>query len=143
MIIGEYRNKITVGKRTALPKKFREQLGENLILTRGYENSLVIVDKDKWEKIAGEILNGSFINSNIRDTSRFLIGSATELDLDTQGRFIIPTPLFDYAQLSEDIVFIGLVNWVEVWSTQLWEKRLEYLNNNSAQIADQLSNMNK
>ena len=126
MIIGEYRNKITVGKRTALPKKFREQLGENLILTRGYENSLVIVDKDKWEKIAGEILNGSFINSNIRDTSRFLIGSATELDLDTQGRFIIPTPLFDYAQLSEDIVFIGLVNWVEVWSTQLWEKRLEY-----------------
>ena len=143
MIIGEYRNKITVGKRTALPKKFREQLGENLILTRGYENSLVIVDKDKWEKIEGEILNGSFINSNIRDTSRFLIGSATELDLDTQGRFIIPTPLFDYAQLSEDIVFIGLVNWVEVWSTQLWEKRLEYLNNNSAQIADQLSNMNK
>lgn len=143
MIIGEYRNKITVGKRTALPKKFREQLGENLILTRGYENSLVIVDKDKWEKIAGEILNGSFINSSIRDTSRFLIGSATELELDNQGRFIIPTPLFDYAQLSEDIVFIGLVNWVEVWSTQLWEKRLEYLDNNSAQIADQLSNMNK
>ncbi len=143
MIIGEYRNKITVGKRTALPKKFREQLGTDLILTRGYENSLVIVDKDKWEKIAGEVMNGSFINSNIRDTSRFIIGGASELELDNQGRFIIPTALFEYAQLNEDIVFIGLVNWVEVWSAQLWEKRLEYLNANGDKIADQLSNMNK
>lgn len=143
MIIGEYRSKIGEKKRIALPKRLRSELGEDIILTRGYENALVLVNKRMWESIAGEVISGSFIDKNIRDTSRFLVGSATEIKTDSQGRFIVPQALFEHAQLEEDVVFIGLVNWIEVWSKKLWEERVKYLQNNSEKIAQELSKITK
>ncbi len=142
MLTGEYHGKLSNKKRTSLPKKFRSELGENIILTRGYEDALILVNQDMWQKIAQDVINGSFINKNIRDTSRFLVGSATEIQTDKQGRFIIPQALFDHAQLKEDVVFIGLVNWVEVWDKDMWQKRLEYLRKNGDEIAQELTNMN-
>lgn len=146
MIIGEFTSKITDKKRVAIPKKFREELGANLILTRGYENALVLVNKGMWEKIAGEVMNGSFINKDIRDTSRFLVGSAIETDPDIQGRIVIPQSLFEHGKLGKknsgnEVVFIGLVNWVEIWSKELWQERLKYLETNSDEIAEQLSSL--
>ena len=118
MIIGEYTNKISGKKRVAIPKKIRDQMRGEIILTRGYEGSLVLVDKEMWDGLGSEILNGSFINKNIRDTTRFLVGSAIEVEPDEQGRFVIPTNLFEYANLNDEIVFVGLINWVEIWSKE-------------------------
>lgn len=139
MLIGEFRSKIGEKKRVAIPKRFRDQLGEELILTRGYENALVLVDKQMWTRIAGEVMNGSFISKNIRDTSRFLVGSAVELEVDPQGRVVIPTSLYEHAELRSEIVFVGLANWVELWDRTKWEERMEYLKKNSDLIADELS----
>jgi len=60
MLIGEYKSKIGEKKRVSLPKKFREELGNNLILTRGYEDALIIVNEKLWKKIATEVINGSY-----------------------------------------------------------------------------------
>ena len=139
MLIGEYHGKISLKKRTSLPKKFRNELGESIILTRGYEDALILVNQDMWQNIAQDVINGSFINKNIRDTSRFLVGSATEISTDTQGRFIIPQALFDHAQLKTDIVFIGLVNWIEIWDKDKWQERLDYLKKNGDEIAQELT----
>lgn len=141
MLIGEYRSKIGEKKRVSLPKKFRKELGENLILTRGYEDALVLVNKSMWEKIAKDVIDGSFINKNIRDTSRFLVGSAKEVQTDSQGRFVIPEALYEHAELSDEVVFIGLVNWIEIWSKDKWLKRLDYLKKNGDEIADEISKM--
>ena len=141
MIIGEYISKIGEKKRVSLPKKFRNELGEDIILTRGYENSLIIVNKGMWEKIAKDVIDGSFINKNIRDTSRFLIGSAVEVSLDKLGRFIIPESLFEYASLKKEIVFLGLVNWIEIWDKEKWNERVEYLDRNGDQIASEIEKM--
>jgi MraZ protein len=141
MLIGEYRSKVGEKKRVSLPKKFREELGEDLILTRGYENALVLVNKNMWSTVAKEVMNGSFINKNIRDTSRFLVGGAKEIQTDSQGRFVIPESLYEYAEISDEVVFIGLANWIEIWSRNKWNERLEYLKKNSGEIADELSNM--
>lgn len=141
MIIGEYTSKIGEKKRVSLPKKFRDEIGENIILTRGYEDSLILVNKQMWEKIAKDVINGSFINKNIRDTSRFLIGSATEVSLDKLGRFVIPQSLFEYGSLNKEIVFLGLVNWIEIWDKDKWEERVKYLNTNSEKIAQEIEKM--
>ncbi len=141
MLIGEYRSKVGEKKRVSLPKKFREELGEDLILTRGYENALVLVNKSMWSTVAKEVMNGSFINKNIRDTSRFLVGGAKEIQTDSQGRFVIPESLYEYAEISDEVVFIGLANWIEIWSRDKWNERLEYLKKNSGEIADELSKM--
>ncbi|MBP5204444.1 division/cell wall cluster transcriptional repressor MraZ [bacterium] len=141
MLIGEYRNKIGEKKRIALPKKFRDELGDDIILTRGYEGALIIVNKKMWENIAKDVMNGSFINKDIRDTSRFLVGGANEITLDGQGRFVIPEPLFEYANLSNEIVFLGLVNWIEIWDKEKWEKRLSYLQEHGDEIAQEINKM--
>lgn len=141
MLIGEYRSKIGDKKRVSLPKKFRKELGENLILTRGYEDALVLVNKSMWEKIAEDVIGGSFINKNIRDTSRFLVGGAKEVQTDSQGRFVIPEALYEHAELSNEVVFIGLVNWIEIWNKDKWLKRLDYLKKNGDEIADEINKM--
>ncbi|KKP43098.1 division/cell wall cluster transcriptional repressor MraZ [candidate division WS6 bacterium RIFOXYD1_FULL_33_8] len=142
MIIGEYRSKISDKKRVSLPKKFRNELGEEIILTRGYEDSLILVNKGMWEKIAKDVMDGSFINKNIRDTSRFLVGGAKEITIDGQGRFLIPDSLLEHATLSSDVVFIGLINWVELWDREKWEQRLKYLKENGDEIAQEINKMN-
>ena len=141
MIIGEYKSKVGDKKRVSLPKKFRDELGEEIILTRGYEDTLILVNKGMWEKIAKEVIDGSFINKNIRDTSRFLIGGATQLSIDMQGRFIIPDSLFEHAGLTDEIVFIGLINWIEVWDKEKWDKRVEYLKQHGDDIAQEINKM--
>jgi MraZ protein len=142
MIIGEYQTKVSDKKRIAIPKKIRDELGEKLILTRGYENCLVLVSEKQWKGIAGEVINGSFINRDIRDTTRFLVGSAVEVLPDSQGRIVIPQPLLKHSQISSEVTFLGLVNWVEIWSSEQWEKRLEYLEKNGEQIAQEISKLN-
>lgn len=141
MIIGEYKSRIGEKKRVSLPAKFREEIGDDLILTRGYEEALILVNKRMWKKVAKEVMNGSFTNKNIRDTSRFLVGSAKEIETDSQGRFVIPEALFIHAGLDKELVFIGLVNWIEIWDANKWSKRVEYLQKHGDEIAQEINKM--
>jgi MraZ protein len=143
MLIGEHTGKVGKKKRVSLPSKFRDELGDEIILTRGYEDALIIVNKKLWKTIASEVINGSFIDKNIRDTSRFLVGSAKEIELDSQGRFVIPQALYEHAKLSDEVVFIGLANWIEIWDKQKWRERVEYLKENSDKIANEIGKMTK
>ncbi len=143
MLIGEYETKIGEKKRVAIPSKFRKELGNNLILTRGYEGTLVLVNKKMWEGIAKEVIEGSFISKHIRDTTRFLVGSATEVKTDPQGRIVIPNTLYKYGGFQNQAVFVGLYNWIEIWDKKKWEERLKYLDKNSDEIANAIQEMNK
>lgn len=141
MLIGEYNTKVGDKKRISLPKKFREELGDDIILTRGYEKSLIIVNKTMWENIAKDVMNGSFTNKDIRDTSRFLVGGAKQIETDTQGRFVIPEALYNYAEIKSEIVFLGLINWIEIWDKDNWEQRLQYLQEHGDEIAQEINKM--
>ncbi len=143
MLIGEYESKIGEKKRVAIPQKFKKELGGNLILTRGYEGTLVLVNKKMWEEIAKEVINGSFINKDIRDTTRFLVGSATEIQPDQQGRIVIPKSLYEYAEFKQQAIFVGLYNWIEIWDKNKWSQRLKYLDKNSEEIAKAIQEMNR
>ncbi len=141
MIIGEYKTKLGNKNRISVPKKFREEIGKNLIITRGYEHSLVLVNKKMWEKLADEILNGSFINRNIRETSRFLVGSANEVETDKLGRILIPKHLVKHAGLKKNTIFVGLGNWIEIWSEKNWKEKLNYLDENGEKLADEINKL--
>ncbi len=141
MLIGQYSNKLGAKNRTALPKKFRNELGQKVIVSRGYEGCLVIVDEQRWEKIVKEVVDGTFIDKKIRDSGRFLLAGAHEVELDDQGRFVVPEMLVKYANLRNDIVFLGLSNWVEVWSADKWQEHEEYIKENGDQIAQELADV--
>ena len=91
MIIGEYQQKLGDKNRIAFPKKFREELGNRLIMTKGYEGCLVIMSPAQWEEMVSDAVSGPFVSGLVRDTSRFLLASATEIELDSQGRFVVPS----------------------------------------------------
>jgi len=95
-------------------------MGENLVLTRGYETCLILVNEKSWQYITQDISNASYGLKEMREASRFLVGGAAEVDLDSQGRFVLPDNLLQYANLDKKVVFVGLMKWVEIWDADTW-----------------------
>ena len=142
MLIGEYKNNLGNKHRVAVPKRFREQLDSQLIITRGYEGCLILVSLGQWDNLTQEVASGPFVSISVRDTTRFLLGGAHEIELDKQGRFVIPANLIDFADIDRDhgeVVFLGLGRWIEIWDSKKWDKRREYLAQSSGRIAEKLS----
>lgn len=141
MLIGQFRSKISPKGRVAFPKKFREELGDSLVVTVGYENSLMVVSAKEWQSLIEATKNKPFVLGSARDTNRFLLGEASEVNLDEQGRFIVPGYLREYAKMEEEVIFLGLNKYVEVWDKAAWEKYQQYLNANIGQIAEKLTEL--
>jgi MraZ protein len=138
MLIGEYEAKLTDKNRIAIPHKIRSEFGEGLILSRGYEGCLILLDKKRWDDFEETINKGSILSLSIRDTKRFIFGGAYELELDSQGRFVLPTNLKDYAQINTNLIFVAIRDWVEIWSQETWSKKLNQLKNNAGDIAEKI-----
>lgn len=141
MVIGQYQSRIADNGRISLPKKFREELGDHFIITQGYEGSLLIVPFNNWQTITAEITNKPFFIGETRDTTRYLLGNAGSVDLDEQGRFIIPTHLRKYGQLGKEVVFLGLGNYIEVWDKDCWIKYQSNLSENIEKIGRKLGEL--
>ena len=121
MLLGQYEVNLTDKGRLALPKRFREKLGARVIVAKWYEGCLVVVANESLKSLLGRLtLESKFITAPVRDTDRFILGSAFEVDLDKQGRFVVPKYLRDYAGLTGEVVFLGLGNRVEIWAKKVW-----------------------
>ena len=121
MLLGQYEANLTNKDRLAFPKKFRQKLGEKVILARWYEGCLVVVGRDKWGELLLKLTGkAEYVTQPVRDTDRFILGSAYEIDLDKQGRFVVPRILKDYASLSGEVTFLGLGDRVEIWNKRNW-----------------------
>jgi MraZ protein len=137
MLIGFYIQKIDKKGRTALPSKFKHELGDKIILSRWYESSLSIFYTASWLSIVSQATGGSVITAPSPDTERFLLGGAYEIVLDAQGRFVVPLPLREYAKTEEEVVFVGLGNRVELWDKKLWEEREKHVIENAESILEE------
>lgn len=138
MLIGQYRAKISPKGRIAFPKKFREEMGDSLVVTVGYENSLMVVSSKEWQALIEGTEGKPFILDSARDTNRFLLGEASEIVLDDQGRFVLPLYLREHAKMAEETVFLGLNKYVEIWDKKVWEEYQKYLHENMGKIAEKL-----
>jgi MraZ protein len=128
MLLGQYDGRIDQKGRTAFPKKFRRILGDKLIITLGYESSLIVVSEENWKALLEGTEGRPFIESETRETQRFLLGGASSIQLDGKGRFILPAYLREFAKIEDNVVFIGLSRYVEIWDRGRWleyRKRLE------------------
>ena len=121
MLIGQYEGRLGAKGRIAFPSKFRKELGDKLIITLGYENSLIVVSEKNWKTLLQGTAGKPFIQSETRETQRFLLGGAVEVELDSKGRFIIPLFLRQFAKIKSEVVFIGLSTYVEIWNQDIWK----------------------
>ena len=140
MLIGQYVNRLNEKGRTALPAKFREIVGDSAIIAKWYEGCLVVVDTNSWEVLLTKLTGKSeIITSPVRDTDRFILGSAFEINLDSQGRFVIPKILREYAGLKDEITFVGLGTRVEVWDKKAWEEREKFVQEHASEFVEKLA----
>jgi MraZ protein len=139
MLSGQVETKISEKHQTAFPKRFRAILGEKVVITKGPNKNLVAVAEKNWSVLLEGTEEKSFLNKNAREVQTFLLGNATEIEFDAQGRFVLPEYLRKHAHITNDIVFVGVNTYVQIWDTKLWEAYQEYLVRNIEPITEKLS----
>ncbi len=138
MFMGEYHHNIDNKGRLIVPSKFREELGELFIITRGLDQCLFGYPLSEW-KILEEKLKGlPLTKKDARAFTRFFFSGATESEIDKQGRINIPAPLFQYGKLEKECVILGVSNRIEIWSKQIWEDYFVQSEESFAEIAENM-----
>ena len=140
MFIGEYHHTIDEKGRIIIPAKFREELGNNFIITRGIENCLFVYSKENWAKITDKLSSLPFTKKDARIFNRFFMSGATDVELDKQGRVNVSSPLINYANLIKDCVIIGTGDRLEIFSQESWDDFFNSTKDSMSDIADNLFN---
>ncbi|MCI6498877.1 MAG: division/cell wall cluster transcriptional repressor MraZ [Lachnospiraceae bacterium] len=121
MFMGEYNHTIDAKGRLIVPAKFREALGDEFVVTRGLDDCLFVFPNEGWKVFEEKLSTLPVANKNARRFARFFLSGAATVEVDKQGRILIPTTLREYGALEKEVVFIGVANRVEIWSKERWE----------------------
>ena len=121
VFFGEYSVAFTGAGRIVLPKKLRALLkGNTFVLTKGFDRCLAGYDREDWEHRAQELLQVSLLEKENLEKRRFLFSSAVYLEIDEQGRFVIPKHLLQFGLLEKNIVILGVGDHFEIWESDRW-----------------------
>ena len=125
--VGEYRVTFSGQGRIIIPKKIREALGtsKTFTLTKGFDGCLSGFRNTDWEKAANELISQSSLEEQKSETKRHLFSSAAIIEIDNQGRFVIPKVLLDYASLKNNATIIGVGDHFEVWESNKWNESIK------------------
>lgn len=141
MFIGEYQHTIDEKGRLAVPVKFRPELAAGAVVTRGLDNCLFLYPKPEWEKLAQKLAALPISQANARAFARLMLAGAMDVDLDRQGRVVLPGYLRTYANLKSSAVLAGLYNRVEIWDEVAWKQYKSDAEKDSGEIAQQLGQL--
>lgn len=141
MFIGEYSHSIDEKGRVMLPKKFQMELLEGAVVTRGLDACLFLYSRKEWEKLATRIAALPISKSGSRAFSRHMLAGAMDVELDKQGRVVLPEYLRQYAAMKKDVVIAGLYNRLELWDKSAWKKYKEATEKESSEVAEQLGEL--
>jgi MraZ protein len=125
MFMGEFNHTIDTKGRIIIPSKFREELGDIFVITLGLDGCLFAYPNKEWIAFVDELrkLPGT---QEARKLQRYFMAGAAECETDKQGRILIPSKLRDNAALDKEIVFVGVLNKIEIWSKERWENNNDY-----------------
>ena len=122
MFMSEYHHSLDTKGRLIIPQKFREQLGDTFILSRGLDHCLYIYTNEDWERFIDKLsMLPELSSANGRKLNRFFIAGAIQCEVDKQGRILIPTNLREFASLEKEVVLAGVGKRIEVWNRLAWE----------------------
>ncbi len=141
MFIGEYSHSLDSKGRIIIPSKFREDLQDTFILTRGLDGCLTIYSSDQWEKINERLAKLPNTKSAVRQYSRMLLSGATECTLDNQGRIQIPSFLSKPVNIIKECVVIGVNDHIEIWDKATWESYYMQASESFEEVAEGLSEL--
>lgn len=138
MLMGEFHHNLDDKGRIIVPSRLREELGENIIVTRGLENCLFIYSENEWAKVVSKLKTLPFTKKDARSFTRMFLSGATNAEFDKQGRIKIAIPLLEYAELQKECVIIGVNDRLEIWSKERWNSFMNVASENLSDLADHL-----
>lgn len=138
MFIGEYRHTFDAKNRISLPAKFRKELGRSVIVTRGLDRCLFVYPKQAWKKEAEKLAQHATGGAAGRGLSRLMLAGASEADVDSAGRILVPDYLKSFAGLSTKAVVAGVSERVELWDEGMWESYTATIEKNADAFAESL-----
>ena len=121
MFMGEYNHTLDTKGRLIIPSKFRETLGEKFVVTKGLDGCLFVYANDGWNAFEQKLTSLPLINKEARQFARFFLAGAATVEVDKQGRILLPAHLREFAGLEKDVVLVGVGSRVEIWSKDKWE----------------------
>jgi MraZ protein len=122
VFIGTYDHSLDPKGRVILPRRFRDELGQEMVFTKGIERCLYVFPLGEFEAFASKLRGLPLTERPSRDFIRVLVAGASQESADSQGRVVIPQPLREYAGLARDVVVVGQLSRVEVWDKAEWER---------------------
>lgn len=142
MFIGEFQHNIDEKGRVAVPAKFRRQISGGAIITRGLDDCLFIFTKKDWEVFAQKLITTPPLSQkDPRAYVRFFMSGASDVDLDTQGRVLIPDYLRSFAKLKKSAKVIGVYNRMEIWDEAAWRQYKAKIEGSSEEIAEKMADL--
>lgn len=127
--MGYYTVSVEAKNRLAFPSKYKELTGNKLLITNWFEKSLLVLPTKEWERVVLKVLKiKSSLLPETRDLKRFIYGGAKEVELDQQGRFVLPRYLREYAHIEGRSSFVGCGEYIELWDSAIWESYTEMMN---------------
>lgn len=138
MFMGEFHHNIDEKGRLVVPTKFRTELGERFIITRGLEKCLYAYSIPEWNNIVSKLKTLPFTKKDARTFIRSFFSGAAECEFDRQGRINITSPLVSYADLTKECVIIGANDRLEIWGKANWDN---FFTENSEKLEDIAENL--
>ena len=126
MFMGEYNHTVDPKGRLIVPSKFREQLGNEFVVTKGMDGCLFVFDNSEWQAFEAKLRSLPMIDKEARQFTRYFLAGAASLEVDKQGRILLPAVLREFADITKDAVLVGVGNRVEIWSKDRWEGTITY-----------------
>lgn len=121
MFMSEYNHTIDTKGRLIVPSKFRDQLGDEFVVTKGMDGCLFVYANEDWNAFEQKLTSLPLINKEARKFARFFLAGAAQVEVDKQGRILLPSNLRDFAGLEKDVVLVGVGSRIEIWSRENWE----------------------
>lgn len=126
MFMGEYNHSIDQKGRLIVPSKFREQLGNEFVVTKGLDGCLFVYSNEEWQRIEDKFREIPLTTKDARKFSRFFFAGAATCEVDKQGRILLPSNLREYAAIEKEVVSVGVLSRVEIWSKDRWSENGDY-----------------
>ena len=136
MFLGEFELRIDHKGRVAIPARFRDAFRAGLVLSRGFDKCLIVYTMAEWERVADELVSLPVTQLNPRRIARFTFSGAFDLELDRQGRIILPPALRQYAGINDEVVVVGSYSHLQIWSKENWVAEKKFMTEHVAEIAE-------
>ncbi len=141
MFLGRFEHSIDTKGRLALPARYRDNLADGVVVTRGFDSCLLIYPMAVWSPLASKVSQLSISDPDVRALRRLLFSEAADLELDKQGRILIPSDLRNYAELDREAVIVGMHTFIEIWSPARWSDEQSTLDRDGQAVAERLAEL--